>query len=459
MFHLDTLATLVAATLTLLLGRKLVHSVSFLKKYTIPEPVAGGLLVALALLVLKKSMGWEVNFDMSLRDPLMLAFFATIGLNANIASLRAGGRVVGIFLIVVVGLLVMQNAIGIGMASLLGLDPLMGLLAGSITLSGGHGTGAAWSKLFIERYGFTNATEVAMACATFGLVLGGLIGGPVARQLTLTKGNKSWSSTAVAAALELVDPPGCRNSISSLSIPSTSRGGPVPNSPYSESYYARYLVKHSTTPNGIPDDQEVPTAFEKPDVGRMITSLVLIETIALIAICLTVGKIVAQLLAGTAFELPTFVCVLFVGVILSNGLSIMGFYRVFERAVSVLGNVSLSLFLAMALMGLKLWELASLALPMLAILVVQTIFMALYAIFVTWRMMGKNYDAAVLAAGHCGFGLGATPTAIANMQAITERFGPSHMAFLVVPMVGAFFIDIVNALVIKLYLMLPIFAG
>ncbi|EON1528677.1 sodium/glutamate symporter [Escherichia coli] len=234
MFHLDTLATLVAATLTLLLGRKLVHSVSFLKKYTIPEPVAGGLLVALALLVLKKSMGWEVNFDMSLRDPLMLAFFATIGLNANIASLRAGGRVVGIFLIVVVGLLVMQNAIGIGMASLLGLDPLM---------------------------------------------------------------------------------------------------------------------------------------------------------------------------------------------------------------------------------GLKLWELASLALPMLAILVVQTIFMALYAIFVTWRMMGKNYDAAVLAAGHCGFGLGATPTAIANMQAITERFGPSHMAFLVVPMVGAFFIDIVNALVIKLYLMLPIFAG
>lgn len=208
----------------------------------------------------------------------------------------------------------------------------MGLIAGSITLSGGHGTGAAWSKLFVERYGFANATEVAMACATFGLVLGGLIGGPV----------------------------------------------------------ARYLVKHSTTPDGMPDDQAVPTAFEKPDVGRMITSLVLIETIALIAICLTVGKIVAQLLAGTVLELPVFVCVLFVGVILSNGLALVGFYRVFERAVSVLGNVSLSLFLAMALMSLKLWELASLALPMLAILVVQTIFMALYAIFVTWRMMGKT---------------------------------------------------------------------
>lgn len=170
MFHLDTLSTLVAATLVLLLGRKLVQTVPFLKKYTIPEPVAGGLLVALALLVLKKSMDIEIDFDMSLKDPLMLAFFATIGLNANLASLRSGGKVLGTFLIVVVGLLLLQNALGIGMAKLLGLDPLMGLLAGSITLSGGHGTGAAWSKLFVERYGFANATEVAMACATFGLV-------------------------------------------------------------------------------------------------------------------------------------------------------------------------------------------------------------------------------------------------------------------------------------------------
>lgn len=399
MIHLDTLTTLVAATLVLLLGRKLVHSIALLKKYAIPEPVAGGLLVAIALLVLKKSMDLEFEFDMSLRDPLMLAFFATIGLNANLASLRAGGRVLSVFLALVIGLLLMQNVIGISMAYLLGMDPLMGLLAGSVTLIGGHGTGAAWSEVFIERYGFENATEVAMACATFGLILGGLLGGPV----------------------------------------------------------ARYLVKHSPTPDGIPDDKVAPLSFEKPDAERTLSSLVLIETIALIAICLTVGKVVAQWLAGTVFELPTFVCVLFIGVILSNGLAVIGFYRVFERAVSVMGNVSLSLFLAMALMSLKLWELASLALPILAILAVQTVFMAFYAVFVTWRVMGKNYDAAVLAAGHCGIGLGATPTAIANMQAITERFGPSHIAFLVVPMVGAFFIDIVNAIVIKLYLMLPIF--
>ena len=180
MIHLDTLSTLVAATLVLLLGRKLVHSVSFLKKYTIPEPVAGGLLVALALLVLKKhGLGNRFRYvPQRSADAGLLCHYRP---ERQLASLRSGGKVLGVFLIVVVGLLLMQNAIGIGMASLLGLDPLMGLLAGSITLSGGHGTGAAWSKLFIERYGFENATEVAMACATFGLVLGGLIGGPVAR--------------------------------------------------------------------------------------------------------------------------------------------------------------------------------------------------------------------------------------------------------------------------------------
>lgn len=399
MLHLDVYGTLVAATLVLILGRFLVQKIGFLRAYTIPEPVAGGLLVAVGFLVLNQTTGYEVSFDMSLKDPLMLAFFATIGLNANLASLRAGGKALSIFVFVVVGLLIVQNAIGVGMAKLLGMDPLMGLIAGSITLSGGHGTGAAWSKVFTERYGFENAMEVAMACATFGLVLGGIIGGPV----------------------------------------------------------ARYLVKHSSTPQGTPDDGIAPSAFEKPQNERLITSLVMIETLALIAICLAAGQWIAGYLSGTSFELPTFVCVLFVGVILSNAMSAVGFYNVFDRAVSVLGNVSLSLFLAMALMSLKLWELASLALPMLVILTAQTIAMALYAIFVTYRVMGKNYDAAVLAAGQCGFGLGATPTAIANMQAITARFGPSHLAFLVVPMVGAFFIDIVNAIVIKLYLMLPIF--
>jgi ESS family glutamate:Na+ symporter len=397
MIQLDFYGTLVAASLVLLLGRKLVAHTGVLRTYNIPEPVAGGLVVAACLLALRQFSGIEVRFDTSLQTPLMLAFFAAIGLNANLASLKQGGKTVGIFLGVVVGLLLVQNTLGVAVASALGLDPLMGLLAGSITLSGGHGTGAAWSGTFSDAYGLASAAELAMACATFGLVLGGLIGGPV----------------------------------------------------------ARFLVKRVKTPGAEHNSDQPPQGFEQPDAQRLITPHSFIETLALIAVCLLGGTFIGSLLKGTAFELPTFVCVLFVGVLISNGLAALGWYKIFEREVPVLGNVSLSLFLALALMSLRLWDLAALALPIFALLLLQTMAMALYAVFVTFRVMGRNYDAAVLAAGHCGFGLGATPTAIANMQAVTERFGPSHLAFLVVPMVGAFFIDIVNAIVIKLYLALP----
>lgn len=396
---LDTLETLMAASLVLLLGRQILARVRILRTYSIPEPVVGGLLVALLVFALRSVLQVDVRFDTTLQAPLMLTFFATIGLNADLAGLKAGGRSLIIFLGVVIGLLVMQDALGIVLAWALGQERLLGLLGASVTLSGGHGTGAAWAKVFAERHGLAAATEIAIACATFGLILGGLIGGPVARFLI-------------------------------------TRYGLAPN-PESE----------------VADT----TAFEQPKAVRLITVDAVIETVALIAVCLAVGSALASWLAGTAFELPAFVCVLFVGVVLRNGLAVLGWYQVFERAVSLLGNVSLGLFLAIALMSLRLGDLASLALPLLAILVVQAIAMAAYAIFVTFRIMGRNYDAAVLAAGHCGFGLGATPTAIANMQAITDRFGPSHLAFLVVPMVGAFFIDIANAIVIKLFLLLPIY--
>jgi ESS family glutamate:Na+ symporter len=401
MIQLDFYGTLVAASLVLLLGRGLVTRVGFMRSYNIPEPVAGGLVVALGLLLLR-AFDIEVRFETSLQTPLMLAFFATIGLSADFASLKKGGRIVGIFLLAVTGLLVVQNAMGIGLATMLGLDPLMGLLTGSITLAGGHGTGAAWGTVFSEKYGLASASELAMASATFGLVLGGLIGGPVARLL-----------------IKRVEVPGCNQQ----------------------------------------DTPRLPKGFEQPNKERSITPFSFIETLALIAVSLLVGNLLNGFLQGTAFELPTFVCVLFVGVVLRNGLSALGLYQVFEREVSVLGNVSLSLFLAIALMSLKLWDLAALALPIFIILAVQALVMALFAIFVTFRVMGRNYDAAVLAAGHCGFGLGATPTAIANMQAVTQRYGPSQIAFLVVPMVGAFFIDIINVVVIKLYLMLPFFAA
>jgi glutamate:Na+ symporter, ESS family len=392
--------TLVAASLVLLLGNRLVAWIPVLHSYTIPEPVAGGLVVAILLLAVRLAGHAEVRFDTALQTPMMLAFFATIGLNANLASLKQGGPMLLRFLGIVFGLLVLQNAVGIGLAYALGVDPLLGLLGGSITLSGGHGTGAAWSKVFAEHHGLQSATEAAIACATFGLVMGGILGGPV----------------------------------------------------------ARLLMRRVTTPDSrqtaTPDDSSL--AFEEPKAEQPTTPAAFIATLTLIAISLAAGEALSNLLAGTAFELPTFVCVLFIGVLLSNGLAWAG-KPVAEHAVALLGNVSLALFLAMALMTLKLWDLASLALPVISILAAQTALMALYAIFVTFRVMGRNYDAVVLAAGHCGFGLGATPTAIANMQAVTNRFGHSHLAFLIVPMVGAFFIDIVNAIVIKGYLALPIF--
>ncbi|QHE91472.1 sodium/glutamate symporter [Pandoraea fibrosis] len=392
--------TLVCATLVLLLGRKLVEWVAPLRTYSIPEPVAAGLLVALGTLALRQFGHFELKFDTSLQTPLMLAFFATIGLSANLASLKAGGRRLVLFLAVVAGMLITQNAIGVGLATMMGLAPGVGLLGGSITLAGGHGTGAAWGETLTTQYGVQSALEIAMACATFGLVLGGLLGGPVARYLVGRLGNKVPGFDAAKDA--------------------------------------------------------APEGFEQPHTVRLITAQALIETVAMIAICLLGGEVIARWLSGTMLELPTFVCVLFTGVVVRNLLSLVG-YEVFDRSLSVMGNVSLSLFLAMALMTLRLWDLSTLALPMIVILVVQAIAMAAYAIFVTFRVMGANYDAAVLAAGHCGFGLGATPTAIANMQAVTERFGPSHIAFLIVPMVGAFFIDILNALIIKGFLSLPLF--
>jgi glutamate:Na+ symporter, ESS family len=400
MLELDVYGTLVAASAVLLLGQQLLKRVRWLAAYTIPEPVVGGLLAAVLMLILRNGFDFQVRYDTSLSTPLMLTFFASIGLNANLASLRQGGRPLMIFLGVVVGFLVLQNVTGLLLALAFGQSPFFGLLAGSVALSGGHGTGAAWGHVFAEQYGVASATEIALACATFGLILGGVLGGPV----------------------------------------------------------AKFLIRRVTLPaTGAEDEAE--NTFEKPHEVRLITAPALIETLALISICLLAGQAIARMLTGSLLELPAFVCVLFVGVLLRNGLSAVGCYDVFERAVSVLGNVSLALFLAMALMTLRLWELSALALPLLGLLFGQALLMVAYAILVTFPVLGRNYDAAVIAAGHCGFGLGATPTAIANMQAVTDRFGSSHLAFLVVPMVGAFFIDIANAIVIKLFLALPVFSG
>ena len=392
-FIFDTYQTLALASIVLLIGYFLVKRIRVLKDFNIPEPVVGGFLVAILFMIWHEVNGTSFTFDKNLQNTMMLVFFTSIGLSANFARLIKGGKPLVIFLVAAGLLIFCQNLIGVGLAEVLGIDPAYGLIAGSVTLTGGHGTGAAWADTFTQAFQLPAATEIAMACATFGLVFGGIIGGPV----------------------------------------------------------ARFLLNHQKQGENPENDEvdDVEEAFEHPTYQRKVNARSIIETIAMMSFCLLIGKYLDGLTKGTHLQLPTFVWCLFTGVIIRNSLTHIFKFRVADSAIDVLGSVGLSIFLAIALMSLKLWELAGLATDVMVILAVQVVFMAIFAIFVTYRMMGKDYDAIVLSAGHCGFGLGATPTAVANMQAITSRFGPSHKAFLIVPMVGAFFIDLINAALLK----------
>ena len=394
-FIFDTYQTLALASIVLLIGYFLVKRIRVLKDFNIPEPVVGGFLVAILVMIWHEVNGTSFTFDKNLQNTMMLVFFTSIGLSANFARLIKGGKPLVIFLVAAGLLIFCQNLIGVGLAEVLGIDPAYGLIAGSVTLTGGHGTGAAWADTFTQAFQLPAATEIAMACATFGLVFGGIIGGPV----------------------------------------------------------ARFLLNHQKQGENPENDEvdDVEEAFEHPTYQRKVNARSIIETIAMMSFCLLIGKYLDGLTKGTHLQLPTFVWCLFTGVIIRNSLTHIFKFRVADSAIDVLGSVGLSIFLAIALMSLKLWELAGLATDVMVILAVQVVFMAIFAIFVTYRMMGKDYDAIVLSAGHCGFGLGATPTAVANMQAITSRFGPSHKAFLIVPMVGAFFIDLINAAALKLF--------
>ncbi|HFX6175811.1 TPA: sodium/glutamate symporter [Acinetobacter baumannii] len=398
--------TLISAVIVLLLGRFLVNRIDFLKRYNIPEPVAGGLVAAVVSLLVHTLWGYSIVFSSELQTSFMLVFFASIGLSANFMKLKEGGTALVIFLICVASFIVVQNAVGMSLATLLGLDPLIGLIAGSITLTGGHGTAGAWGEILESQHGIQGALALGMASATFGLIIGGVIGGPLAKLLI---NRYSLAQAKTNAEIQQRD---------------------------------THVEQNS--------DDLAP--FENPHQVRLITADNAITTLGMFAACLAFAEFMTGFSKGTWFELPTFVWALGGGVILRNILESMLKVDIFDRAIDVFGNASLSLYLAMALLSLKLWQLADLAGPLVVILGAQTLTMALYAAFVTFRVMGKNYDAAVLAAGHCGFGMGATPTAVANMQAITNMYGPSHKAFLIVPLCGAFFVDLINATVIQLML-------
>ncbi|EPW3814381.1 sodium/glutamate symporter [Acinetobacter baumannii] len=398
--------TLISAVIVLLLGRFLVNRIDFLKRYNIPEPVAGGLVAAVVSLLVHTFWGYSIVFSSELQTSFMLVFFASIGLSANFMKLKEGGTALVIFLICVASFIVVQNAVGMSLATLLGLDPLIGLIAGSITLTGGHGTAGAWGEILESQHGIQGALALGMASATFGLIIGGVIGGPLAKLLI---NRYSLAQAKTNAEIQQRD---------------------------------THVEQNS--------DDLAP--FENPHQVLLITADNAITTLGMFAACLAFAEFMTGFSKGTWFELPTFVWALGGGVILRNILESVLKVDIFDRAIDVFGNASLSLYLAMALLSLKLWQLADLAGPLVVILGAQTLTMALYAAFVTFRVMGKNYDAAVLAAGHCGFGMGATPTAVANMQAITNMYGPSHKAFLIVPLCGAFFVDLINATVIQLML-------
>lgn len=402
-FTFNAYYTLIAAVIVLFIGKYLVNKIPILRKFNIPEPVVGGLVAAFISTLAYYFGGYSISTSGDLQTTFMLVFFTSIGLGANFYKLKEGGRSLFIFLFVVAFFILVQNAVGLSLATLLGIDPLIGLIAGSIALTGGHGTAGAWGEILETKYAIEGATTLGMASATFGLVMGGLIGGPLAKYLI----NK--------------------NKLSSSDI------------------------ENNLTPN---EDKKVDTIeefvpFGYPKNVRLITANSAITTLGLFAACLAFADLMTNITKGSSFELPTFVWALGGGVILRNVLENILKVNVFDRAIDVFGNASLSLYLAMALLSLKLWQLSSLAGPLVIILVIQVFTLLTYAAFVTFRVMGKDYDAAILTAGHCGFGLGATPTAVANMQAITNVHGHSYKAFLIVPLCGAFFVDLINASVIQ----------
>jgi ESS family glutamate:Na+ symporter len=397
---LDMMQTVALAAVVLFVGYGVRRRVGVLDRFNVPAPVVGGFLFAAAALALRQTGVLTFQFDVALQTPFMVAFFTTIGLGASLGLLRVGGPQVLLFWGLASLLAAVQNGVGIALAGLLGVNPLLGVLTGSITMTGGHGTGAAFGKLLEEQYAFPGAVTIAMAAATFGLVSGGLIGGPVGTRLIRRFGLTPRPAAAPPPALE----------------------------------HAALDEEIDTEPAG-----EAPTAYT------------LLKTLTVILVAMWAGSLLSAWL-GRYVTLPGYIGAMLCAAAFRNVADATGLVRIEQRTVDDLGTIALSLFLAMALMSLRLWELLGLALPMVLILAAQVATTAAFALFVTYRLMGRDYDAAVMAGGHCGFGLGATPNAVANMTALTERFGPAPRAFLVVPMVGAFFIDFTNALIITTYL-------
>ncbi|MBP6019809.1 MAG: sodium/glutamate symporter [Burkholderiaceae bacterium] len=391
LIELDIAQTVGVAAVFLVVGEFVRNRVGILSRYFIPGPIIGGLLFSLIALVGHQTGSFSFEFYDTMRSFLLLVFFTTIGFSASFELLKKGGVGVALFLSAAVVLVILQNVLGASIASVMGYSPLIGLAAGSISLTGGHGTSAAFGPL-LEQAGAFGALPAAIAASTYGLVAGCIIGGPVGSLLM-----------------------------------------------------RRYKLK-GPAPKADSSDPSAPAANFLPDSTERAGAAVMHVTV-LIALSIGAGTVLVNWLADLGLILPAYLGPMLVAAVIRNLIDSRG-YVLPRHQVDVVGNVSLAFFLVMALMSMKLWELADVAGPLMVILAVQTVVMFAYAYFVTFRVMGSDYDAAVIAAGHCGFGMGATPNAMANMQAFTASNGMSVKAFFVIPLVGSLFIDFFNAVII-----------
>lgn len=402
MISLDFIQTVAFSAIFLFVGYLICKKVSFLNNYNIPPAVVGGLLVAVIFTICRSFDFLPISFDKQLEKPLMISFFCSIGFGASLKLLKSGGPQVLLFFVIATIIAVAQNVVGIIIAPIFGLHPLFGVLSGSVTLTGGPATGLAFAPLF-ESAGVTGAATIALAAAMTGIVCGGLFGGPVGTFLI----NKFKLRT-----------PG---KISSAQINVTA----------ANIAEAQFSTSTTNSPQG--EDKE---------------TYWLLKNLAAILVAMWIGGLLSDYFTKIGFTLPVYIGAMLIAAVIRNFDDFTGLIGLSQEVIDDIGNASLSLFLVMALMTLKLWELAGLILPLIIIMIFQILLIVATSIFVVFKFMGKDYEAAVMSSGFFGFMLGTTANAMANMRVLVDKFGPAYRAFLVVPMVGAFFIDFTNAIII-----------
>jgi len=460
---LDLVLTMALAALFLFVGYALQQRLGFLSRSSIPAPAIGGLLFALLVLALRGRGTLGIALDTSLRAPLQTAFFTTIGLGATLRLLRAGGWRMGFFWLIASVTAIVQNIVGISVALALGAPAALGIICGALTLTGGPATGLAFADTF-EQLGIGGAGAVIIASATFGIFVSSLVGNPVATMLIKrfrlaprgeqqSDGDVSELGKASLSSVgwrpENIDAPGHLSTEQVLAHENIIAG-------IADEAGEGREAKSITLAGGRGGSSSIISAEIIPLTGyELLRNLAIILAVmglgSLLSLWLTRLSVTLPEYLGVFLKLPGYIGAMIVAAIVRNLDDRYHWLRIDARAIEALGTIALALFLVIALMDLKLWQLAGLAVPMLVILAVQIIVMILYAVLVTFVLMGRDYEAAVTASGHIGFGLGITPNAVANMEALTARFAPAPRSFLVVPVVGAFFIDFSNSLIITFF--------